>query len=70
VYRNPEKIDVWDKDLPTGRSIVVYCVKGGSVSHSVTERLRNAGVNAVFLEGGIKAWIESGLPVEKKGVNL
>ena len=64
VWRDPEKIDDWVKQLPAGQRTVVYCVKGGSVSQSVTDRLRGDGVDAVFLDGGLKNWIESGQPVE------
>ena len=63
VYRNPEKMDAWIKELPAGSRVVVYCVKGGSVSQSVTERLRNEGIEAVFLEGGLKASTDGGHPV-------
>jgi hypothetical protein len=28
VYRNPEKIDEWVKELPAGKLAVVYCAKG------------------------------------------
>jgi uncharacterized protein len=63
VYHDPEKIEGWVKGLPTGKPAVVYCVKGGSVSQSVTERLRTEGIEAVFLEGGLKAWTEGGQPV-------
>lgn len=63
AYRNPEQIDEWIKGLPAGKPAVVYCVKGGSVSQSVTERLRKEGIAAVFLEGGLKAWTEGGQPV-------
>lgn len=62
-YRDPENFDDWAKALPTGKPAVVYCVKGGLVSQSLTERLRNAGIEAVFLEGGLKAWTEGGQPV-------
>jgi uncharacterized protein len=64
VWRDPEKINDWAKQLPAGRQTVVYCVKGGSVSQSVTDRLRDEELNAVFLDGGIQNWIESGQPVE------
>lgn len=63
VYRDPEKINEWVKDLPAGKPAVVYCVKGGSVSQSVTEHLRSEGIEAVFLEGRLKAWAEGGQPV-------
>lgn len=64
VRCDPEKIDDWVKQLPVGKRAVVYCVKGGSVSQSVTDRLRGEKFDAVFLEGGLKHWIESGQPVE------
>lgn len=64
VWRDPEKIDDWAKQLPVGKRAVVYCVKGGSVSRSVTDRLRGEKFDAVFLEGGLKNWIENGQPVE------
>jgi rhodanese-related sulfurtransferase len=64
VWRDPEKIDEWVKQLPVGKRIVVYCVEGGSVSQSVTDRIRGEKFDAVFLEGGFKNWIESGHPVE------
>jgi rhodanese-related sulfurtransferase len=63
-WHDPEKIDEWLEQLPAGNRTVVYCVKGGSVSQSVADRLRNEGIDAVFLEGGLKKWMESGQPVE------
>ena len=33
-WRDPEKVTEWDKDLGGGE-VVVYCVRGGSVSRSV-----------------------------------
>ena len=59
AYRDPEKMDAWIKELSARSRVVVYCVKGGSVSQSVTERLRKEGIEAVFLEGGLKAWTEA-----------
>ena len=60
IRRDPNKIEDWVKDLPPGASAVVYCVKGGSVSQSAADRMRKEGLDTVFLEGGIKAWTESG----------
>jgi rhodanese-related sulfurtransferase len=64
TWCDPEKIDTWTKQLPAAQRLVVYCVKGGSVSQSVTERLRQQGFDTLFLEGGLKKWIECGHPVE------
>lgn len=60
---DPENIDRWVKDLPSARPIVLYCVKGGPVSQSAVERLRKEGFDAALVEGGLKAWIDSGRPV-------
>ena len=64
AWRDPEKINDWSAELSVGRKIVAYCVKGGSVSQSVAERLDQEGHDVVYLEGGIKAWVESGEPIE------
>lgn len=65
-WRDPEKIDHWMSDLPAGQQTVVYCVKGGSVSQSVTDRLRSQGRDVLYLEGGLKAWAENGKKLEEK----
>ncbi len=55
-WYDPEKIDEWINEIPKDREVIVYCVKGGSVSQSVTDRLRKKQCNVKFIEGGIKAW--------------
>ena len=57
---DPEAVAEWMDAVPRDRDVVVYCVKGGSVSQSVTEKLSGQGCRARFLEGGIKAWREEG----------
>jgi rhodanese-related sulfurtransferase len=64
TWRDPEKTAEWVKELPVEQPVVVYCVKGGSVSQSVVEHLQREGYQASYLEGGIKAWLESGQKVE------
>ena len=59
VWQDPETIDTWITQLPADQPILVYCVRGGSVSQSVTDRLRQKRLKASFLEGGIKGWIDS-----------
>ena len=53
----------WGKDLGIGE-VVVYCVRGGSVSRLVQEKLREKNVNVRFIEGGLEAWKKSGKPVK------
>ena len=50
----------------SGRCVVAYCVAGHEVSQEAAARLRQAGVNAAYLEGGIEAWIAAGLPTIRR----
>ena len=36
--------------------IFLYCVRGGSVSRSVQEKLREQQVKVRFVAGGLEAW--------------
>lgn len=64
VWRDPEKADEWIADIPQDRPVVVYCVKGGSISQSIADRLQKDHPDVKFLQGGINAWVELGEPVE------
>lgn len=55
-WKNPEQLAEWSRDLPSDREVVVYCVRGGSVSNSVVDQLQAQGIKARFIEGGIEAW--------------
>jgi len=63
-WRDPEAIRDWIETVPKEQDVVVYCVKGGSVSHSVTAQLKRQACQVKFLDGGIKAWRENGGAVE------
>ena len=58
-WRDHERAAQWAADLPDG-AVVVYCVHGHEVSQGAAGALRSAGVDAVFLEGGIEGFIEAG----------
>lgn len=58
VWRDPEQREVWADELPRDQDVVIYCVRGGSVSKSVSDYLRDKGVSVRYLEGGIRAWME------------
>jgi hypothetical protein len=32
-WRDPEKVDEWIKELPADKEVVLYCVRGGTVSN-------------------------------------
>ena len=63
-WHDPEVLAEWMDAVPKDRNVVVYCVKGGSVSQSVTETLAGQGCRVHYLEGGLKAWREEGGAVE------
>ena len=53
---DPETVDAWAAELPKDRWVIVYCVKGGSVSLTVADRLTDKRIDARYLEGGMLAW--------------
>jgi rhodanese-related sulfurtransferase len=66
TWYNPEQIDAWIGEIPKDRELVIFCVRGGSVSNSVLDRLQAAGVKARYIEGGIKGWKAAGGEVVAK----
>src|SRR5215831_6263019 len=65
VHRDPDEVERWRKDLPSGRQVVVHCVHGHQVSQGVAAALRPAGVDALYLQEGIAGWIAQGLPTHR-----
>ena len=59
-WKDPEKLADWVDALPRDRDIVLYCVRGGSVSNSVVDALQAKGLKARFIEGGIEGWKAAG----------
>ncbi len=66
LWKNPDKIDAWIGAVPRTLDVAIYCVRGGSVSNSVVDRLQAAGVKARFIEGGIEAYKAAGGKVISK----
>lgn len=64
-WRDPEKVDEWGPAL-AGQPVLVYCVYGHEVGQSTAARLRQFGVDARFLVGGIEQWKKAGRPVQPK----
>ena len=59
----PDRVSDAVPRLAPDRSVVVYCVHGHEVSQGAARALRESGVDACYLEGGIAAWEQAGLPV-------
>jgi rhodanese-related sulfurtransferase len=66
AWHDPEKLAEWAGSLPKDKEIVLYCVRGGSVSNGVVDALRARGLNACFIEGGIEGWKAAGGEVAQK----
>jgi len=56
AWRDPGQVEQWALKLPSEREVVIYCVRGGSVSNSVLDALLAQGVRARYVEGGLEAW--------------
>jgi rhodanese-related sulfurtransferase len=50
----------WARDNDPAVPVVTYCVHGHEVSQGAAAALRASGYEAVFLEGGITAWLNQG----------
>jgi superoxide dismutase, Fe-Mn family len=59
-WRDPERVADWATDLPRGVPVVAYCLYGFQVSRNAAAELRNLGIDARTLAGGIAAWRASG----------
>jgi rhodanese-related sulfurtransferase len=66
LYRPPEHVATWSRELPSNRPVVVTCVHGHEVSQTAAAALRAAGFQARYLEGGVEGWVEAGYPYLRK----
>lgn len=60
VWKDPEHVGEWSSELPKDRPVVIYCVRGGSVSASVQAALKARDFEVRFVEGGLAAWETQG----------
>ncbi len=58
TWMDPEKVEEWSKTVPQDQDLIVYCVKGGSVSQSAADTLQKSHPRVQFLQGGILGWQE------------
>ncbi|MEK6244228.1 MAG: Fe-Mn family superoxide dismutase [Pseudomonadota bacterium] len=65
VWRDPERVDDWAREY-AGAEVVVYCVYGHEVGQSTAARLRDAGIAARYLAGGIEDWKVAKRPLQPK----
>jgi Fe-Mn family superoxide dismutase len=60
IYRDPERVDEWSKELSADTPVAVYCSYGFNVACAVTAALRQRGFDARYVRGGLSAWLASG----------
>jgi Fe-Mn family superoxide dismutase len=58
----PENLDALTTAVPAGGKALVYCAYGFEIGRAAAQRLRQHGVDAVVVRGGIAAWRADGLP--------
>ena len=66
TWHDPAALASWSPDLGPDREIIVYCVRGGSVSNSVLDALRAQGLTARYIEGGLEGWKAAGGATESQ----
>ena len=60
----PDRVDEVAASLPPGAKALVYCAWGFEIGGNCATRLRERGIDAVAVAGGIGAWRADGLPTE------
>ncbi len=60
----PERVAEFAGSLPKGRKALVYCAWGFEIGGNCAQALRDAGIDAVAVAGGIGAWRANGFPTE------
>lgn len=66
TWRDPSTVNDWERYLPRHRPVVLYCVHGHEISRNTADALRERGIDARFLEGGIEAWRGLGAPTVRR----
>lgn len=60
LWRDPEQVSSWVKELPSASTVVVYCTHGREVSQGVAKTLNEHKITAHCLEGGIEEGWKAG----------
>jgi Fe-Mn family superoxide dismutase len=60
----PGQVEEIAASLPAGSKALVYCAWGFEIGGDCAAKLRERGIDAVAIEGGIGAWRADGLPTE------
>jgi len=67
LRRDPGAVAAWGRTLPRAATVVTYCVHGHEVSQNAAKALRDLGIAARYLEGGLEeGWKAAGGEVASK----
>jgi rhodanese-related sulfurtransferase len=61
-WREHTRVHEWASEIPYGAKVVINCVHGHNVSQLATSALREKGIDARALKGGIEGWKAAGAP--------
>ncbi len=59
-WRDHLTADDWAKEISREKEVIIYCAHGEQVSQSAVALLKNKGIHARYLAGGIDAWESAG----------
>ena len=62
IWRDPDRVEEWIGELSPDAPVAVYCAYGFHVGCSVTSTLRERGLDARYVRGGVSAWYAAGGP--------
>jgi rhodanese-related sulfurtransferase len=65
-WRNHLAVSEWAREIPYGADVVLACVHGHNVSQLAASTLREKGIAARALAGGVEGWKAAGAPTVSK----
>jgi Fe-Mn family superoxide dismutase len=60
IWRDPDRVEEWIRELSPEQPVAVYCAYGFHVGCNVTKALRERGFDARYIRGGVSAWYAAG----------
>lgn len=67
-WKDPAQWLDWKDQVPNDLPVVLYCAHGHEIGQGLTAALSAMGLDACYMEGGLSAWQEQGLPVQPLAV--
>jgi len=60
TWRDPDRVEEWVGELSPDQPVAVYWAYGFHVGCNVTKALRERGLDARYIRGGVSAWYAAG----------